>query len=132
MAGQPCMRWPIGVAYCDHGEQMVPPVKALGSEYVGVMFRPRVTGDQAIWHMVGAVDGTTLTYSSAVGGPATLDAGQVVDFITATPFDVKSQDAQPPLHALHVHERIAVDACSATTTATATPTSSSACRRSST
>jgi IgGFc binding protein len=96
MAGQPCMREPVGTAFCDHGEQMVPPVKALGNEYVGVMFRPRATGDQAIWHLIGAVDGTTLTYSSAVGGPATLAAGQVVDFITAVPFVVTSQDTSHP------------------------------------
>ena len=75
---------------------MLPPVKALGNEYAAVMFRPRVTGDAAIWHMVGTIDGTTLTYSSPVGGPATLDAGQVVDFITDQPFVVKSQDTMHP------------------------------------
>jgi hypothetical protein len=96
MAGQPCMRAPFGVDFCDHGEQMVPPVKALGNEYVGVMFRPRTSGDMAIWHLVGVVDGTTLTYSSAVGGPATLAAGQTVDFITDQPFVVTSQDTSHP------------------------------------
>jgi hypothetical protein len=60
------------------------------------MFRPRVTGDQAIWHIVGTINGTTLTYSSPVGGPATLNAGQVVDFTTDVPFDVQSQDAKHP------------------------------------
>jgi IgGFc binding protein len=87
---------PTGVCCCDHGEQMVPPIKALGSEYVGVMFRPRVPGDEAIWHVVGAVDGTTLTYSSNVGGPATVVAGQAVDFITDQPFVVTSQDTMHP------------------------------------
>jgi hypothetical protein len=96
MAGQPCMRWPIGTTYCDHGEQMVPPVKALGSEYVAVMYRPRVAGDAATWHLIGAVDGTTFTYSSSVGGPATIDAGQVADFVTDQPFVVTSQDAMHP------------------------------------
>jgi hypothetical protein len=96
MAGQPCMRWPLGVAYCDHGEQMVPPVSALGSEYVGVMYRPRVPGDHATWRLIGTIDGTTLTYSTPVGGPATLNAAEVVTFDTATPFDVKSQDAMHP------------------------------------
>lgn len=96
MAGQPCMRAPVGVAYCDHGEQMVPPVRALGNEYVGVMWRPRVPGDQAIWHVVGAVDGTVLTWSNDVGGPPTLNAGTIVDFITEQPFSVKSQDADHP------------------------------------
>lgn len=96
MAGQPCMRAPAGVAYCDHGEQMVPPVRALGNEYAGVMWRPRVAGDQAIWHVVGAVDGTVLTWSSDVGGPPTLNAGTVKDFTTEQPFTVKSQDADHP------------------------------------
>jgi IgGFc binding protein len=96
MAGQPCMRWPTGNPYCDHGEQMVPPISALGSEYVGVQYRPRVAGDQAWWHMIGTIDGTALTYSNAVGGPATLNAGQVVNFQTGTPFDVKSQDSMHP------------------------------------
>ena len=96
MAGTPCQRTPTGTSYCDHGEQMIPPIRALGSEYVGVMYRSR-TGEPAIWRMVGAVDGTTLTYSSAIAGaPATLSQGQLVEFVTATPFVVSSQDAQHP------------------------------------
>lgn len=96
MAGQPCMRAPKGVAYCDHGEQMIPPIKALGNEYVGVMYRPRIPGDQAIWHVVATVDGTQFTWSPAVGGPAALGAGQSYDFITDQPFVVKSQDEDHP------------------------------------
>jgi hypothetical protein len=96
MAGQQCMHAPAGVVACDHGEQMVPPAESLGFEYVGVMFRPRTGGDAGIWHLVGAADGTTLTYSSAVGGPATLNKGQIVDFVTATPFTVASQDSKHP------------------------------------
>jgi hypothetical protein len=90
------MMLPAGVSYCDHGEQMVPPVKALGSEYVGVMWRPRVSGDQAFWRIVGAVNGTMLTYSSNVGGPTALAAGQSVTFITDQPFVVQSQDSSHP------------------------------------
>jgi hypothetical protein len=95
MAGHPCMRVPYGVAYCDHGEQMIPPVQALGSEYVGVMYRPR-KGEPAIWRIIGALDGTTLTWSTEVGGPAALNRGQIAEFITATPFVVKSQDDDHP------------------------------------
>ncbi|HEX7601034.1 MAG TPA: IgGFc-binding protein, partial [Polyangiaceae bacterium] len=95
MAGQRCLRVPIGTSYCDHGEQMVPPVKALGHEYVGVMYRPR-SGEPAIWRVIGAVDGTQLTYSSAVGGPTTLNLGQIAEFTTGTPFVVSSQDAMHP------------------------------------
>ncbi len=95
LAGQPCMRWPIGVAYCDHGEQMIPPIRALGHEYVAVMHRPRAN-EPAFYRVIGAVDGTQLTYSSNVGGPATLDLGQQAVFSTTQPFVVSSQDADHP------------------------------------
>jgi hypothetical protein len=97
MAGHTCMNMPVGTSYCDHGEQMVPPVKALGSKYVGVMYRPRVaTEASTYWRIVGAVDGTQLTYSNPVGGPATLSAGQEVTFQTGSAFSVSSQDANHP------------------------------------
>ncbi len=95
MAGHQCMRTPLGVAYCDHGEQMIPPVPALGSEYVGVMYRPR-SGEPAIWRLVGAVNGTQLTWEPNVGGPTTLNQGQIAEVITGTPFVVKSQDDEHP------------------------------------
>jgi hypothetical protein len=76
---------------------MVPPVKALGSRYVGVMYRPRVaTETSTYWRIVGAVDGTQLTYSSPVGGPATINKGQQIIFQTGTPFTVQSQDIDHP------------------------------------
>ncbi len=97
MAGQTCMNMPVGTQYCDHGEQMIPPVKALGSRYVGVMYRPRVAAETSTyWRLIGTVDGTTLTYSSPVGGPATLNKGQQVIFQTGQPFSVESQDKDHP------------------------------------
>lgn len=94
-AGHECMNVPSTVSYCDHGEQMIPPVQAMGSEYVGVMYRPRKS-EPAIWRLIGAMPGTQLTWSSNVGGPATLKAGQVVEFETGDPFVVKSQDSSHP------------------------------------
>ncbi len=98
MAGNACMQEPIGTDYCDHGEQMLAPVQALGSEYVGVMFRPRVPGDAAFWRIVGAVNGTTLSYVPAApaGAPTSISQGQIVEFDTDQPFVVRSQDAQHP------------------------------------
>ena len=95
MAGHQCLNIPVGIAYCDHAEQMIPPVKALGSEYAGVMYRPR-KGEPAIWRVVGAVSGTQLTWSTDVGGPKTLNQGEAVMFNTGTPFVVKSQDEGHP------------------------------------
>jgi hypothetical protein len=97
MAGQYCMRVPLATPYCDHGEQMVPPVRALGHSAVGVMYRPRTPLEtETFWRIVGAVDGTALTWSTPVGGPATLSKGQSVTFETGTPFTVASQDADHP------------------------------------
>jgi hypothetical protein len=95
MAGHHCMNIPFGVPYCDHAEQMVPPVKALGNEYVGVQHRPRAD-EPGIWQVIGAVDGTALSWSSEVGGPAALERGQVSTFMTADPFVVRSQDDDHP------------------------------------
>lgn len=98
MAGHECMNIPVGTSYCDHGEQMVPPVKALGSRYVGVMYRPRVPAEMTtFWRVIGAVDGTNLTYSTPIAGaPPTLNKGQVAVFETGTPFVVSSQDKDHP------------------------------------
>lgn len=95
MGGHSGMQVPVGTAFSDHAEQMIPPIRALGSEYVGVMYRPRVD-EPALWRVVGAVDGTALTWSSDVGGPADLDRGDAVEFITGEPFVVASQDEDHP------------------------------------
>ena len=97
MAGHLCMSMPVDVDFCDHAEQMIPPVRALGSHYVGVMYRPRVPAETAtFWRLVGVVDDTRLSYSSSVGGPATLRRGESVTFETGTPFVVLSQDRDHP------------------------------------
>lgn len=97
MAGHQCMNMPSTASFCDHGEQMIPPVRALSHKYVGVMYRPRVAAETStFWRLVGAVDGTQLTWSTNVGGPMTLNKGQSVVFPTGTPFVVESQDKDHP------------------------------------
>jgi hypothetical protein len=60
-----CMTVPSADKYCDSAHQQIPPVQALGSEYVAVRYRNR--GDSGPeetppWRFVGVVDGTKLTY----------------------------------------------------------------------
>jgi hypothetical protein len=84
---------------CDGMHQQIPPVKALGHEYVAARYRNRLsTLDEAPpWRFVGAVDGTTLTYDPPqTGGPTTLNQGQMVEWDAKGPFVVKSQDALHP------------------------------------
>lgn len=95
MAGARCSFVPSGQYACDHLEQMIPPVKALGHQYVGVGHRPRST-EPTIWRIMGTVDGTTLTWTPDVGGPATLALGEIVEFATTAPFVVQSQGEDHP------------------------------------
>jgi len=95
MAGGRCSQIPSTVYACDHVEQMIPPVSALGFEYVGVSHKSR-SGEPALWRIMGVADGTTLTWSSDVGGPSSLKLGEIVEFTTQFPFFVKSQNADHP------------------------------------
>lgn len=96
-AGNPCTNVPSTTPYCDHAEQQIPPVQALGSEYLAVTYRPRTDKpEHPPWRLIGAVDGTTLAYSAAVGGPASVGRGELVEFQTGTPFRVRSQDKDHP------------------------------------
>jgi hypothetical protein len=97
--GHYCMNIPDTQYACDAAHQQIPPVKALGNEYVAVPHRPRSQVDNPPWRILGAVDGTTLTYDPPVGGaPATLASGQLVEFPATGPFVVKSQDDKHPFY----------------------------------
>jgi hypothetical protein len=92
----------IGACCDDSAHQQIPPIRALGSEYVGVRYRNRYDGieESPPWRMIGAVSGTVLTWDPAppAGAPTTLDLGQVAQFDASGPFSVKSQDDQHPFY----------------------------------
>jgi hypothetical protein len=91
----------------DSAQQQIPPVQALGSEYVAVRYRGRSGGldagsqDESVpWRLVGAVDGTTLTWqpSTPPGAPAALNLGDVKEFSSPGPFVVQSQGSDHPFY----------------------------------
>ena len=86
----------------DTRHQQIPPIRALGDEYVGVRYRNRYDGieESPPWRLVGAADGTNLSWtpSAPSGAPMTLALGQVVEFASSGPFVVKSQDPQHPFY----------------------------------
>jgi hypothetical protein len=87
---------------CDGAHQPIPPVRALGHEYVGVRYRNRIDtkDEEPPYRMVGMVDGTALTYDPAapLGAPTTLKLGEAVVFRSSTPFVVRSQDDKHPFY----------------------------------
>ncbi|MBX3207133.1 MAG: IgGFc-binding protein [Labilithrix sp.] len=109
--GTQCNNIPSGVCCCDTLQQQIPPLSQWGSEYALVPYLSRLdtgTGGQASsaretvpYRIVGAVDGTKLTYDpeTPTGAPETLSAGQVVTFSTNRYVTVKSQDNNHPFYA---------------------------------
>jgi len=100
--GSACMNIPVGTGACDSGHQQLLPVKALGSEYLAVRYRDRVPGanESPPWTLIGAVDGTMLTYDPAPppGAPFLIKSGQTLFFNAGEAFSVTSQDAQHPFY----------------------------------
>jgi hypothetical protein len=98
-AGNRCTNVPAGKVACDGMHQQIPPVRALGSSYVAARYRNRHEGveESPPWRIVGAVDGTILTYDPPQpGAPTTIGSGKMVMFDAAGPFLVKSQDDKHP------------------------------------
>ncbi len=107
--GGSCMFIPGDTMACDTDNVQIPPVSSWGSEYVVLPPPNRKTWrtqgaeteqDWGIVRIVGAVDGTELTYEPWVpqGAPATLKTGQQARFIASRPFVVRSQDADHPFY----------------------------------
>jgi IgGFc binding protein len=92
--------------YCDTLQQQIPPSAEWGTEYAVVPFRPRMDSvspdarEQVPYSIVGAADGTNLTYepSRPLDAPETLASGETANFITDQIFVVKSQDSEHPFH----------------------------------
>jgi hypothetical protein len=92
----------IGECCADGAHEQLPPVRALGSEYVAVRYRDRYEGieESPPWRILGTVNGTKLTYepSPPPGAPTTLNAGEMVMFEASGPFLVRSQDDLHPIY----------------------------------
>lgn len=96
-----CLNIDVSDTACDAAHQQIPPVPALGHEYVAVRYRNRAQSEESVpWRIVGAVPGTNLTYfpSAPQGAPLSLSQGTLQQFWTPGPFVVKSQDDQHPFY----------------------------------
>ncbi len=86
--------------------QQILPVRALASEYVAAPYDTRradLSPEPIHYRLVGAVDGTTLTFDPPVAGaPTTLERASVVDFVATGPFRVRAQDAAHPFAAAQI------------------------------
>jgi hypothetical protein len=97
IGGATLMDVPLDVFRADSAEQMLPPVRALGSEYVAVRYRNRGSAEESVpWRIVGVVNGTQLVYDPPqANAPSSVDAQGLVEFSAPGPFVVRSQGGQP-------------------------------------
>jgi IgGFc binding protein len=101
IGGSTLMDIPVTQPRADSAEQMLPPVRALGSEYVAARYRNRAAFEESVpWRIVGVVDGTQLTYDPAppAGAPAIINAQELREFNDPGPWVVRSQDANHPFY----------------------------------
>ena len=84
-----CVNVPADINYCccEHLEEQLFGLQTWGTTYVGSMV-PRRGTEGAVWHIVGSVDGTTITfnYSPDVTGlpaSATINRGQRLEYLVA-------------------------------------------------
>ncbi len=100
--GATCLNVPVNAVACDSAQQQIPPIRALGHEYAAVRYRGRGGGQNEAppWRVVGAVDGTTLTWtpSTPPGAPVSMNLGDVFEFNSTGPFVVQSQDKDHPFY----------------------------------
>ncbi len=89
-SGNECALIPGGVMACDHIEEQNFPVEFWGSHYVAVQFEPRKT-ESDVWRVIADEDGTTVDTDPPIGGfPATLTAGEYLQFEHAGDFELTS------------------------------------------
>ena len=103
--GATCLNIDVNDTACDSAHQQLFPVATLGHEYAAVRYRdrygtPSTENENVPWRIVGAVDGTQLTYEPAAPAqaPLSIHHKQVFTFWSSTPFVVKSQDDQHPFY----------------------------------
>lgn len=84
----------------DSAHQFLLPVSALANEYVAAPYDTRrsdLAPELIRYRIVGAFDGTALTFDPAVpGAPAVVSRGEVVEVTSTGAFVVRSQDASHP------------------------------------
>lgn len=81
LGGHECSMVPLGTGFCDHLEEMMPPVARLGTDYVVMAPVGSDGGGSTVPHVirvVGTQDGTMVTTSDPMLG-GTVDAGGVLE-----------------------------------------------------
>lgn len=92
--GVDCARVPVGMEYCDHIEEMLFPVRAWGSEYLGAKFQVRGQ-EPDYWRVVASEPDTVVTLDPPLVQVPALGQGE--HFTFSTPQDFALSASAPVL-----------------------------------
>ncbi|MFH2007795.1 MAG: IgGFc-binding protein [bacterium] len=107
--GALCANVPVGVQFCDHLEEQLPPVAAWGWTHVAALPPQRGTED-VVWRVLAAVDNTNVVFSPAsVHASVNLSAGGFVEVAADESFLVTSDPAHPILVAAYLKGRVGAE-----------------------
>ena len=92
-AGHVCTFMPFDRYACDHLEEMMFPLETWGTQAVmTAVHRPGGVGDvlaPALYRVLSANDGNTITFTPSINATVTLDAGELVEFLADGDFLVQ-------------------------------------------
>jgi hypothetical protein len=93
-SGDLCTDIPVGVGYCDHLEEQMPPVNSWGWTYLAANPPQRRT-ENTLWRIIAAVDDTQLYFEPLSQYDQVVNKGDVVEVDTDRSFLVYAVSALP-------------------------------------
>jgi len=96
-AGAPCSGVPMGMGYCDHLEEQMPPINALGSTYLAAQ-PPQRASENSLWRIIALETGTQVNLLPYSLYDVVLNPGDILEVDEEGSFLVQASwtGANPP------------------------------------
>lgn len=93
--GHVCAYVPFTSQACDHLEVQLPPIETWGTDFVSAPMVDTGTANQNLVRVIAAFDGTEVSVDPPQDGVSgsTLNAGEWLEFLASTPFQVSGSEA---------------------------------------
>lgn len=93
-AGALCANVPASMPYCDHLEEMMPPVNSWGLKYVAAV-PPQRHSEKALWRIIAAVDQTHIFVEPYSQYDRVMNAGEILEIDELGSFLVTATSGSP-------------------------------------
>ncbi|MFH2010050.1 MAG: IgGFc-binding protein [bacterium] len=93
-SGALCANIPANMGYCDHLEEMMPPVNSWGMQYLAAV-PPQRANELALWRIIAATDNTQVNIEPFSQYNTVLNRGQVLEVSERESFLVSASSTSP-------------------------------------